>query len=178
MNDETIYWVFSAAAQSIAAFIALLFTGYTLVNSIMESASDRDDTLEEVHSNLRKTYYTRLKLLAWITGSAILLSLGTVYSNAWNLPWKPLLIIVTVVVDISTIVGGLWFVVSIVDPSKYEKAAETVLKENKSELNLKNAAKSSNEFFNKFRKLEGLVRDYLKTHDLYVPSKSAPRMTY
>jgi hypothetical protein len=35
MNNDYIFWTFSAASQSIAAFVALLFAGYTLVHMLM-----------------------------------------------------------------------------------------------------------------------------------------------
>src|SRR5260221_10462109 len=64
MSVDYIYWTFSSAAQSISAFVAFLLTGYALVHSLMESARERDDTLEEVHAELRKSYHERLTFLA------------------------------------------------------------------------------------------------------------------
>lgn len=80
--------------------------------------------------------------------------------------------------NLGAIVGGLAFVVSIVNPRKYEKAAEKVLKEEKPELQLSGEAASSAEFFERFRHLERLIREYLQARNLYVPSKGAPRMSF
>lgn len=123
MNNDHIYWAFSAAAQSIAAFVAFLLTGFALVHTLMEAAREKDDTLEEVHAALRQKYHARLALLAWVTGLAVILSLVTVFVNRWEFPHKGWLLSVTAAVDLVAIAGGLAFVVSIVNPPKYERAA-------------------------------------------------------
>jgi len=178
MNNDNVYWLFSAAAQSISAFVAFLLTGYALVHSLMETARQKDDSLDEVHATLRKTFHTRLTVLAWFTGSAVVLSLAMAYLNRWTFQGKVLLGIFTSAIDLIAIVGGLAFVVSIVDPSRYEKAATKALEAEKRDLHLTGPRTSSAEFFDQFRHLERLVRDYLRNKDLYVPSKGAPRMSY
>jgi hypothetical protein len=85
MNNDNIYWLFSAAAQSIAAFVAFPLTGYTLVHTIMEAARERDDTLEEIHRALQKKYHTWPTWLASVTGFAIVLSLLMVFLNRMDL---------------------------------------------------------------------------------------------
>ena len=60
MTNDNIYWLFSAAAQSISAFVAFLLTGYALVHTLMEAAREKDDTLEEIHAALSKKYHRRL----------------------------------------------------------------------------------------------------------------------
>lgn len=175
MSVDYIYWAFSAAAQSISAFVAFLLTGYALVHALMEAARERDDTLEEVHTALRKTYHQRLTGLAWLTGAAIVLSLVVAYCNRPGAPvatWAQSLV---ALVDFAAIAGGLYFVVSIVDPGKYQRAAAKVL-----EQVAKPAApvSPSNEFFEAFLHLERLVREYLRDRELYVPSRGAPRMSF
>jgi hypothetical protein len=178
MDNDNVYWVFSAAAQSISAFVAFLLTGYALVHSLMETARQKDDSLDEIHATLRKTFHKRLTVLAWFTGSAVVLSLAMAYVNRWTFQGKVFLEIFTSVIDLIAIAGGLAFVVSIVDPARYEKAATKALEAEKGELRLTGPRTSSAEFFDAFRHLERLVRDYLRNKDLYVPSKGAPRMSY
>ena len=76
------------------------------------------------------------------------------------------------------IIGGVEFVTSIVNPTRYEKAAEKVLKEEKGELRLTGETTSSSKFFEEFRHLERLIRDYLRDKQLYVPSKGSPKMSF
>jgi preprotein translocase subunit SecG len=81
MNNDYIFWTFSAAAQSVSAFVALLLTGYALVLSLMDAVREKDDSLEDIHASLRSHYHRRLTWLAWLTGVAIVLSLVIVYLN-------------------------------------------------------------------------------------------------
>ncbi|MFZ2989133.1 hypothetical protein [Ideonella sp.] len=82
MNNDYIYWTFTAAAQCVSTFVALLLTGYALVLSQIEAARARDDSLSEIHDALRKVYHTRLTALAWLTALAVLLSLPVVGADA------------------------------------------------------------------------------------------------
>jgi hypothetical protein len=176
MTNDYIYWTFSAASQSISAFIAFLLTGYALVHSMMESAHERDDSLEEVHASLKASHHRSLCGLAWLTGSAIVLSLVVVYLNRSNAAvsvwWQG----AVALVNLAAVVGGLWFVVSIVDPSKYEKAAKKVLHD--APIPVSGTQAPASEFFAAFLHLERLVRDYLRERELYVPSRGAPQMSY
>lgn len=165
MNNDNLYWLFSAAAQSISAFVAFLLTGYALVHTLMEGAREKDDSLEEIHVALKKKYHSRLTLLAGVTGLAIVFSLLMVFLNRWSFQGKNFLIGVTTVVDLLAIIGGLAFVVSIVNPARYEKTATRVLEEEKQELQLSGQRTSSWEFFEEFRRLERLIRDYLRQRD-------------
>jgi hypothetical protein len=43
MQDaQNIYWLFGAAAQTVAAFIAFLLAGYALVQGMMDAAAQAD----------------------------------------------------------------------------------------------------------------------------------------
>src|SRR6185295_718985 len=86
MNTDYIYWTFTAAAQCVATFVALLLTGYALVLSQIEAARDRDDSLQELHTVLRASYHARLKVLAWLTAGAVILSLFVVWDNRATVP--------------------------------------------------------------------------------------------
>ncbi len=178
MNTDYIYWTFSAAAQSIAAFGAFLLTGYALVHALMEAAREKDDSLEDIHAALRLTYHKRLTLLAWLTGSAVVLSLIVVYVNRSDVAVTGWFVAFVSIVNLAAIVGGLAFVVSVVDPRKYQKAAERVLEKAKPEPALQKQPTPAADFFDAFLHLERLIRDYLRQHDLYVPSRGAPRMSY
>jgi len=173
MGNDYIYWTFSAAAQSISALVAFLLTGYALVHTFMQAAREKDDSLDEIHSALLLIYHKRLTNLAWLTGTSVILSLVVVYLNRSGAAIFGLFVIIVGIIDLLAIVTALAFVVSIVDPSKYRKVAEK-------ELESIQASKTAPaaEFFDAFRNLERLVRDYLRDKELYVPSRGAPRMSY
>ena len=164
-NAGNIYWFFSTAASSIATFVAFLLTGYTLVHSLMETAREKDSTLEEIHSLLKKRYHRRLTWLAVVTGAAIILSLLMLFVNKWVFPYESVLMIFVSVLDLLAIVLGLMFVVSIVDPTKHERAAAGALKDIQRELRLKGTMASTALFFQAFTSLESFMRDYLDKAD-------------
>lgn len=178
MNTDHIYWTFSAAAQSISAFVAFLLTGYALVHTLMEAEREKDDTLEEIHSVLLLNYHKRLTFLAALTGAAVIFSLSIVYFNRSNTPAPTNLILVIGALDLLTIIYGLVFVVSIIDPKKYGRAAQKELKQTISEPELSPSKTSAGSFFDAFIHLEMVVREYLQEKGLYIPSHGSPRMSY
>ena len=160
MNTDYIYWTFTAAAQCVATFVALLLTGYALVLSQIEAARERDDSLQELHAVLRASYHARLKVLAWITAAAVVLSLFVVWDNRATVPASNWVMGIAAALDIIAMVAGLAFVVTIIDPAKYQKAAERELEQRQQE---QTAAASRNEtsaddFFKAFRDLEKALR--------------------
>lgn len=175
MNDDNIYWLFSAAAQSVAAFIALLLAGYALVHALLEAARTRDDTLEEVHRDLRSLYHRRLTLLAWMNGSAIFLSLLVVYLNKWSFAGKGALMSLAAAADVAAMTGGLTFVVKIVDPRRYAQAAERALREISPEFDLSGEPAPPAEFFEQWKALGRALRELLQRHDLYRESADPAR---
>ncbi len=144
----------------------------------MVTASEKDDSLDEIHSELLSFYHKRLGFLAWLTGSAIIFSLGLVYFNqvCRLIPWW--VILVVAIVDIATIILGLVFVVSIIDPKKYRKTAEKILVSSSEKTQDITNQQPASVFFDAFRDLEIFVRKYLKESDLYVPSRGTPQMSY
>jgi predicted DNA-binding ribbon-helix-helix protein len=175
---DYIYWTFSAAAQSISAFVALLLAGYALVNTLMESAREQDDSLDEIHSALRIKFHKWLRALAAITGGAIVLSLAVAYFNRPGLPVHGAALAIVALIDVVAIVGGLAFAVAIVDPRKYQKAAARELRQGAQEAVQVQRDVSASEFFDAFLHLEKMVRDYLRKYELYIPSRGAPRMSF
>jgi hypothetical protein len=70
MNGDKYYWLFSAAAQSIAAIIAFLIAGIALAFSMMDRLIAQDETLYEVVESLRRRQHRQLTALAITTGVA------------------------------------------------------------------------------------------------------------
>jgi len=175
---DFIYWTFSAAAQSISAFAALLLAGYALVHALMEAAREKDDSLDEIHAALRIKFHSWLTVLAIITGGAIVLSLAVAYFNRPGAPVRGVAQAAVAIIDVVAIIGGLAFAVAVVDPRKYQKAAQReLLEEKKGQPHIQQDV-SSVAFFDAFLRLERLVRDYLRRNELYIPSRGAPRMSF
>ncbi|HYF21514.1 MAG TPA: hypothetical protein VEA40_26875, partial [Ramlibacter sp.] len=106
------------------------------------------------------------------------------YLNRPGAPVARGILVCVALVDLAAIAGGLLFVVFIVDPSKYQRAAAEELRHVKAaaasaeERRAPEPTAPSNDFFTAFLHLERLVRDYLRRNELYVPSRGAPRMSY
>lgn len=178
MNGDNYYWFFSAAAQSIAAFIAFLIAGIALAFSMMDRLADRDDTLYEVVDSLKRKQYAQLTALAILTGIAIVSSLWAVYLNPFQTFLRIAVRFIATISDISIIGGSIFFVASIVDPGKYGKEAKNEYAAFQRTIKTPEVQESSGIFFKEFIKLEQDIREYLKKHDLYVPSQGVPRMSF
>jgi hypothetical protein len=175
-SGEHIYWVFSSAAQCVATCIAFLLSGYAIVITMMESARQKDDSLAEIHAALRAECHTRLRLLALVNAVAITMNLACVFLNRWGLEWIGLLVMATVVIDLVVVFWCLTFVLTIVDPKKYEKVAGRFLRKHQA---ARQTARQTGqvataaEFFNEFRLLERCVSDLLRVTRHYDPSGNA-----
>jgi hypothetical protein len=171
-SGEHIYWVFSSAAQCIATCIAFLLSGYAIVITMMESARQKDDSLAEIHAALRAECHTRLRLLAIVNAVAIAMNLACVFLNRWGLEWIGLLVMATVVIDLVVVFWCLTFVLTIVDPNKYEKVAGRFLRKHQAARQTGVVA-TATEFFNEFRLLERCASDLLRVTHHYDPSGNA-----
>lgn len=82
--------------------------------------------------------------------------------------------------DLAAVGSGLAFVVTIIDPKKYQKAAAEVLdQEDAGGTGGTDLTRPAGEFLDAFLHLERLIRDFLKTHDLYVPQRAnSTRVSY
>jgi len=156
-DSQNIYWVFSAAAQSVAAFIAFLLAAYGLVQGMMDVAAQSDETLLEINESLKERYYQQLSWLVSVTAAAIISSLTVVFFNSFNSGWVKGLAIVSSLLVVAAIVGGVVFVVAIVDPKKYRKAARRLVEEVQPQPEQPSAPR--NEFVLKFIELERLTRE-------------------
>lgn len=178
LNVDYIYWTFTAAAQSVAAFVGLLLAGYALVHSLMESARERDETLDEIHAALRMRFHRWLTLLATLTSLAIVLSLVVVFTNKWEFPGKYAAVGVVAAIDVASIACGLWFVVVTTDPSRYTITAERVLEQRKPELALSGETVPVGKFFAVTARLERAMKKSLAAIDVVVeppnPGRPAP----
>jgi len=175
LNTDYIYWTFTAAAQCVSTFVALLLTGYALVLSQIEAARDRDESLQELHDGLRKSYHTRLTVLAWLTAISVILSLLAVWVNRTNEATPAPLLISAAVLDIFAIVAGLAFVVTIIDPAKYQKAAERELEQVQA-ADPGGKLTPAADFFRAYRKLERAARDLAARHEVATEAGEARRI--
>lgn len=178
MSIDNYYWVFSAAAQSIAALIAFLMAGVALAFSMMDRLADQDDTLYEVIDALKRKQHREMAALAVVTGVAIIASLVAVYINPWKSMARDSVMIFAAVIDLAAITTAIYFVISIVMPSRYSRAAQREYAEATEVITAIPGHEPSSIFFKEFIDLEQDIRAFLQAHDLYLPSRGAPKMSF
>lgn len=165
IDSGNVYWTFSSAAQSVAAFIGLLVAGYALTLNIMESELKRDDTLIDIHNALKRDYFRYFVILAVIAALSILSCLLVLYFHKVN-PFINICAerMAALFTGIS-IVGGVFFVIIIINPLKYENKIKVMSEEVKPKG--KGDRNNKNDFINEFIELE---KDIRAIYDKYVVS--------
>jgi hypothetical protein len=174
MDKDTFYWLFSSSAQSIAAFIAFVLTGYALVLNLMQSVQQNDPSVEEIHESLKGKYYNRLLVIGILSGLSVILNLLGIGLNDFSFNCKIVFYIITMSCTAASIVFGIVFIILIIDPKKYRKAANKIIEELKDD----SEQVDSSLFFIEFVKLEKKIRDYLQKNDLYMTTPKDIRMKY
>lgn len=177
-NQENIYWLFSSSAQTISAFVAFLVTGFALVLNLMDGLQQKDETLEDIHSKLKSDFYKKIRVLAIVTGLAIIFSLWMVFLNGGDSSNKWWLFILTSILNGSAIIVGILFVITIINPDRYKKAAKEIIKNEKLEDSTKTNSIDQATFMTEFIRLEKSVRDNLQLRQLYIPFGDTPKMAY
>ena len=177
-NQENFYWLFSSSAQTISAFVAFLVTGFALVLNMMDGLQQKDETLEDIHTKLKSDYYKKIRVLTIITGLAIIFSLWMVFLNGGNSQHKTWLFILTAILNVVAIIVGILFVIAIINPDRYKKAAKEIIKEDKLEDSTKANTIDQATFMTEFIHLEKTVRDKLQKRKLYIPYGDTPKMVY
>jgi hypothetical protein len=166
-GPDNIYWLFSSSAQAIAAFIGFLAAGFFFIYDKFDKQVEKDETLEDIYTELKSQYFKRLRILFVSTGFSIVLSLTIVYINGFNLGrWNGWFEILVASLNVWTIWKAIAFVVFIIDPNKVKQTANKLIKENKTHFEaVEGQALSLGVYMEKFvkleRKLRGIASHYL-----------------
>jgi len=157
--QDNIFWLFSSAAQSIAAFIGFLVAGFFFAYERFDKLIEKDETLEEVYASLRNKYFIRLKVLLIMTGASIIFSLASLFLNKYgNYIFSDYLFIGVSLLNVATIITAILFVIFIIDPKKIKKISEELIEENKVSFANTVESVSLGEFMESFVKLEKALR--------------------
>jgi hypothetical protein len=101
-----------------------------------------------------------------------------VFLNGGNSPHKWWLFILTSVFNVIAIIVGILFVITIINPKRYKKAAQDIIKEDKLENNRETNSIDQATFMTEFIRLEKSVRDKLQSRKLYIPYGDIPKMAF
>lgn len=162
-GPDNVYWLFSSAAQSIAALIGFLAAGFTFAHERLDRQVEKDETLEEINERIKFEYYKRLSSLLKTTGFSIGCSLLAVFLNGYDLGALGLLIKWFVaILNLFTLLLGIRFVVYIIDPKKVKKVAEELIKEDRSIApSQEPTTVTGGQFITRFIELERLIRNFV-----------------
>ena len=178
MSSESIYWLFSSAAQSIAGLIGFLMAGVALAFTMMDRLADEDDTFREVIQALKARYHRDMAALAITTGLAIIFSLLSLYLNPDVAPYRMSVFVFAAILDVSVIACAILFVIAVASPSRYALAARGEYKQAVKGISGGGKLEPDHVFFREFVEFEREIRDYLKGQELYVASSGIPEMSF
>jgi hypothetical protein len=171
INQDSYYWLFSTTSQTIASFIAFLLTGFALVLNMMDTLQQKDESLTEIHEQLKVTYYRRMLILSVISGLAILFSIAMLYVNGVEMENKPFLFVFSFALSVLSISLAIYFVIAIINPNRYKYAAEDILKEEKTKFSITGSEVNQVNFMNAYLDLERKVRKLLKVKNILSEEK-------
>lgn len=177
-DAQNYYWLFSSSAQSISAFRAFLVAGYAIVLNVLDSLEDKDETRRDIHHQLKNIYYRKIVLLAIVTGFAVLSSLCMIFINGEDLSYKTTLYIIAALANAVAIILGLQFVLAMINPNRYKKAANEIIKEDKIAFPDSRHLVDQRAFITEFISLQKSIREALIKRNLYNPPDNPRRMTY
>jgi hypothetical protein len=166
-DNENLYWLFSASAQTLAAFIAFLLTGFSLVITLMNSIEEKDETLSDIMHVLKINYYNKIKVFSVITGIAIFLNLLSVYLNKFNFSYNCLLYILAVCFDVLSLIGAICVVLSIVNPDRIRKVAYSLYEQKVREVGEDREVEAIN-FIQKFIELEKVISNLIEKKNVFI----------
>jgi len=129
ISNDTLYWLYSTIAQALTAYIALIFTGYTLFYSILNNLEQQDETLIDIHRELKQKYFNNLLVLFIFSIISIFLSLYLILFIECSNELKCGFIFITIFLTSISFLLGFRFIYSALNPRKYHNIAKTLLKE-------------------------------------------------
>lgn len=165
------FWLYSATAQTIAAFIALLLSGYIFMHSITEKNQQKQSTRESKTDRspdlIKIRYYYYISILSFITAISIILNLFLIIVNKNFFSFKSFLIQLCLTSTTVAILGGVNFIIEVLDPRRYLKEIEKIEIDYKTfedtkfkTTQIKSGINTWDRFLGDFIRLEILIRNF------------------
>lgn len=169
VDQQNVFYLFSTAAQTIAAFVALILAGYVFIYQAMDNIENKDESKIEVHHQFKIKYYRKIISIVLFTGMTIFLCFIVLWINGLKNSFiKPYLIVFTFIMILITIFQAIIFVIQVIDPNKLKKAAEQILEE---EYKKPTEPVDENKFASEFIKLEKNTKDiFSKYQAILIPN--------
>lgn len=129
LNENQIFYVFSASPQVIAGLFGLSIAGYVFFTDKLDRAKYDDETLIDVIDTLKLKYYHSMIFMSIVAILSIFLSITVIffYDIDWVLfDW---LTNVTIMIILGEVALIICFACSIIDPNKIRKISNILIKD-------------------------------------------------
>ena len=128
VNPDSLHWLFSTSAQSLAALIAFLIAGYAFTHNTL--SQEKDETLIEINNEIKGKYFLLLK---WILLFALIGILGDLLSialikNKFYFNFFNIIYSLTFISNVLAIILTIIFILYIMDPKRISKTAKEIYK--------------------------------------------------
>jgi uncharacterized protein YutE (UPF0331/DUF86 family) len=177
---NNVFYIFSTAAQTIAALVGFVLAAYTFNHQLVSSQKDeQDEARNQVIESIIQKNYRQIVILSIMTGITLILDLFVLELNGvptTNLKEISYIIVgsLNVVLIIFAVIIALFTIKPIDTTKEAQKLFKAVGEEIKESLDNKKGhlkhpedTMSSTDFIQKFIEMEKSVREYLIDNDLY-----------
>ena len=182
LSENQILYLYSAAAQVVAAIFGLTIAGYVFLRNELDRKSDEDESYDEIVRALKSDYHVSIVGISIIVIISILLSLFVVAIENIRSQF-----LVTIILNFSsmTVFSSLLlvatFIIEILDPMAIEKISGKIRKE--IVLSVDQNVGKLEDFLKAFNEIEGILekygRDaYFKSDKSYEKSETLGRRKY
>lgn len=163
MDKESLYWIFSTASQTLAAFIGLLFAGSSFIYNKIDSKIEKDSTYTEIYEEYKKNIsHGLIHVLSCAIGSIafdiVYLFTIPILTINQSLPYT----IVLLLLNIYTIIYSIFYVYKIMNPNVIHVTIDQLSKE--LETKNKKDVIPAIEFVKHFIEFEKILRSYDKKY--------------
>ena len=177
MNNDGLNWFFSSSAQTVAAFVAFLLSGFSISINMADEAVKNDDTYKEIISAFKSSQYIHLKDLSFLTGLAITTNL-LILGLAWHtIPYYSYLHYIGFTLNFLAILLAIIFILKSVDPLKYQKTAKKEIENMISKMPPKEQVGLA-DFITIFIEIEKKMRSIFEIHSRDIIVSSARGMDF
>ncbi len=165
MDKDTLYWIFSTAAQTIAAYVGLLLAGLCFIYGKLDHIIEKDNSLIEIYEVIKNKIFNKIILTLIITGTTIIYDITVLFGVPYIVSKKGIAIIIIallLLMNILTIYLTISILKLIMDPKYIKKEADNIVKD----YIPRNKTKSIpiEIFIKHFIEIEKLLRSYISNY--------------
>lgn len=134
MDRNALDWLFSTAPQALAALVGLIFAGVSFMMGVIDKEVERDETQKDIYDEMKIEIHGNMRILYWLAGFSIITDLiliifnpieeGFRFSFDGTFDGYLLTTAIILLLNITTLVYSLWFIIQVVNPDYFKKTAK------------------------------------------------------